>query len=77
MTEAEAITVAEKKALELNLPWSREAITARHWRVWPFAGVWRIVTVVRSEGAIVTMVVPERTGRAMPRQVSYPVGGLQ
>ena len=76
MTENEAISIAEQKAQELNIPWSREAVTARHRRVWPFPGGWKIVAHVKSQGAIVTIGVSERTRRAMPKRVLYPAGGL-
>jgi len=76
MNQDEAITIAERKAQELNIPWSRDDISARHRRVWPFPGRWQIVARVKSEGAIVTIGVSERTGRAMPKRVLYPAGGL-
>jgi hypothetical protein len=76
MTQDEAIMIAERKAQELNIPWSREDISAKHRRVWPFAGGWQIVARVRSQGAIVTIGVSERTGSAMPKRVLYPAGGL-
>jgi hypothetical protein len=76
MTEQEAISVAECKARDLNIPWSREAITARYRRLWPFLGGWQIVARVKSHGAIVTICVSERTGQAIPKRVLYPAGGL-
>ncbi len=77
MTNDEAINLAERKAQELNIPWSREDIIAKRRRVWPFLGNWRIVARIKSEGAIVTIDVSERTGFVMPKRVLYPVGGLQ
>ena len=76
MTEVEAIAIAEQKAQELNLPWSRDEIAAKHRRVWPFSGGWQIVARVKGQGAIVTIGVSERTGRAIPKRVLYPAGGL-
>lgn len=76
MTKAEAIYIAGQRAKELNLPWSFEDVTVRRWRLWPLSGVWRVQARVRSEGAIITMRVFERTGTAEPVRARYPVGGL-
>jgi len=77
MTEQEAISIAERKAQQLNLPWSREEVIATRRRLWPFPGGWKIVARVKREGAIVAIGVSERTGRAKPNRVLYPAGGLQ
>ena len=77
MTEQEAITIAERKAQDLNIPWSREDVTATYRRLWPFPGGWKIVARVKSRGAIVTIKVSDRTGFVIPRSVLYPAGGLE
>jgi hypothetical protein len=77
MTKDEAINLAERKAQKLNIPWSRDDITAKRRRLWPFSCNWRIVARVKNEGAIVTIHVSERTGLVMPNRVRYPAGGLK
>jgi hypothetical protein len=76
MSEDEAITIAEQKARDLNMPWSRDGITVTRRRLWPFPAFWRIVARVKSDGAIVSLDVSERTRSATPRRVLYPAGGL-
>lgn len=76
MNENEAITIAEQKAQALNIPWSRDGITATRRRLWPFPAFWRIVARVKRDGAIVSLDVSERTRLATPRRVMYPTGGL-
>jgi hypothetical protein len=76
MTEQEAITIAERKAVDLNLPWSREGASAKKRGFWPFSGGYRVTSRVKSEGAIVTSMVAARSGIATPKRVEYPAGGL-
>jgi hypothetical protein len=75
-TADEAISIAEQKAQDLHIPWSREDVSARWIRLWPFPGNWKVVARVKSHGAIVTMWVAARNGYAQPKRVLYPAGGL-
>ena len=68
MTEEEAINIAARKARQLNLPWGPHA-TAKRFRLWPFAGSWRVVCVVPNEFSQSTIVVNARTGEAVPVRV--------
>ena len=77
MTEQEAISIAERKAQDLHIPWSREEVAATYRRFWPFPGFWTVVAKVRSEGAITTIKVTAQTGFAIPKNVAYPAGGLE
>lgn len=76
MTQNEAINIAELKAQELNIPWSREALRVKRRRVWPFPAFWLVEARVKSKGAITTIKITDSTGFAIPRDVRYPVGGL-
>ncbi len=76
MTQEQAINVAEIKARELNIPWSREALCVRRRRIWPFSAFWLVEARVKSHGAITTIKISDRTGFAIPRGVSYLAGGL-
>ena len=77
MTEQEAISIAENKARDLNIPWSREDVAATYRRLWPFPGRWMIVARVKNCGAVVRIQVRDSTGFAMPKDVLYPAGGLE
>lgn len=76
MNEQDAIDLAGRRAAELNLPWSSDCVEAARHRVWPFPPVWRVTATVRSDGAIVTMRVRERTRSVEPLRVRYPAGGV-
>ena len=76
MTDQEAIALAEEKAVELNVPWSQENVTALRRRLWPFPPYWRVIARVTRDGAIVTMRVSEASREACPVNVRYPVGGV-
>jgi hypothetical protein len=76
MTQDEAINIAEIKAQELSIPWSRDAIRVKHRRIWPFPAFWLVEARVKSHGAITTIKISDRTGFAIPRDVFYPAGGL-
>ena len=76
MTADQALSIAERRALDLNLPWSRDQVTVQRRRIWPFPGNWRVVARVPQQGAIVTMLVSARTGYAQPKRIYYPAGGL-
>jgi hypothetical protein len=76
MTQDEAINIAELKAQDLKIPWSREALCVKRRRVWPFPAFWLVEAKVKSQGAITTIKIADRTGFAIPRDVRYPAGGL-
>jgi hypothetical protein len=76
MTHDEVINIAETKAQELNIPWSRDALRVQRRRFWPFPAFWLVEARVKSQGAITTIKIADRTGFAIPRDVRYPAGGL-
>lgn len=76
MTQDEAINIAEAKAQELNIPWSREMLRVQRRRIWPFPVFWLVEARVKSLGAITTIKISDRNGFAIPRNVRYPVGGV-
>ena len=76
MTEQEASNIAERKARDLNLPWSREGTIAKKQGIWPFAGGYLVTSRVKSDGAIVTITVSARSAIAKPKRVEYPAGGI-
>jgi hypothetical protein len=68
VTEAEAISIAAKKAHELNMPWGPDVRATRK-GFWPFPGLWRVVCRVPEEYSETMIDVNDRSGEAFPRHV--------
>ena len=72
MIPQEAATIAGHTARRLNMPWNDEQVVAtRLFRLWPFPRNWRVVSQVPIDLAETTMIVEERSGRAIPRRVRH------
>ena len=71
MIESEAIEICRQKAEVLRVPWDSESAVAVRRRVWPFSGVWRVVSQIQRDNCTVTMIVGERSQKATPVRVSY------
>jgi len=67
---SDALRPAREKAKEWNCPWSEDSVTVKRWRLWPFAGVWKIVSkgLQGKTIATVTLIVNARTGKVTPHR---------
>src|SRR4030095_1781136 len=73
MTPQKPAEIAGRAARRLNMPWSdADVVATRLLRLWPLARRWRVVSRVPNEMAETTILVEERSGRAVPQRVPPP-----